>query len=75
MNAAVKQDFGAFLDYIDKYSMSSIAGDPGRVAHARLTHAQLLALLTAAAELLSDSGSVHDEFELSYGDPATSPRF
>lgn len=69
MNAAVKQDFGAFLDYIDKYSMSSIAGDPGRVAHARLTHAQLLALLTAAAELLSDSGSVHDEFELSYGDP------
>ena len=66
MNAAIKQDFGGFLDYLDKYSLSSIVVDPSRVAHARLTHVQFLALLTVAAELLSDSGSVHDEFESSY---------
>ncbi len=69
MNTAIKQDFGAFLAYLDKYSLSSVASDPGRVPHARLTHAQLLALLTAAAELLADSGSVRYEFESSYGEP------
>ena len=69
MNAAIKQDFGAFLDYVNNYSLASVGDDPGRVAHARLAHAQLLALLTVAAELLSDSGSVHDEFESAYGEP------
>lgn len=71
MNAATKQDFGAFLAYIDSYSLSGVGGDPDKVAHVRLAHAQFLALLTVAAELLSDSdsSSVRDEFESSYGEP------
>ncbi|WP_329743045.1 hypothetical protein [Dyella sp. A6] len=68
MNAATKQDFGAFLAYIDSYSLSAVGHDPAKVAHVRLAHAQFLALLTIAAELLSDSGSVRDEFESSYGE-------
>src|SRR5690242_9409534 len=67
MNVAIKQDFGEFLAYIDSYSLSSVGGDPAKVAHVRFAHTQFLALLTLAAELLSNSGSVCDEFESSYG--------
>ncbi|WP_424682710.1 hypothetical protein [Frateuria sp. YIM B11624] len=68
MNTATKQDFGTFLSYIDGYSLSAIGHDAVKVAHVRLAHAQFLALLTIAAELLSVSGSVSGEFESSYGE-------
>lgn len=69
MNAVTAQDFAALLAYVDGYSLRSIGADPAKVSHLRLAHAQFLALLTVAAELLSDSGVVGKEFEGSYGVP------
>lgn len=69
MNVPNKHDFGEFLAFVDSYSLSSVGSDPSKVAQVRLAHTQFLALLTLAAEIVSSSGSVRDEFDSQYGEP------
>jgi hypothetical protein len=71
MSASVRQDFGDFLEYINSFSLNEVVSDPGKVAVIRQAHTQYLALLTAAGELLSDSGSAQQGFSRSYGGPGT----
>ncbi|NDP47192.1 MAG: hypothetical protein GZ085_02150 [Sulfuriferula multivorans] len=68
MNISARQDFGEFVAFINTFSLNEVAGNPEKVAVIRQAHAQFLALLTAAGELLSDSGSVQHDFSGSYGD-------
>lgn len=69
MNVTIKKDFAEFIAFVDSYSLSSVGSDPAKVAHVRLAHTQFLALLTMAGEVLSNAGSVCDEFESLYREP------
>lgn len=69
MNAAARQDFSEFLEFVRAISLEGVADDDVRVGELRKAHAQFLALLTVAGELLSDAGSVVQEFSNDYADP------
>lgn len=71
MNVAARQDFGNFVEFINTFSLETVAGNSGKVAVIRQAHAQFLALLTTAGELLSDAGSVQNEFSASYAQSGT----
>lgn len=62
MNAIARKDFPEFLEFVRVLSLEGVTGDPRRVVEIRKAHTQFLALLTATGELLSDAGSVRQEF-------------
>ncbi|WP_290886608.1 hypothetical protein [Arenimonas sp.] len=66
MNAIARQDFSEFLDFIRTLSIDGVVQDATRVAEIRKAHAQFLALLTTVGELVSDAGSVRNEFVADY---------
>lgn len=67
MNAFARQDFSEFLGFIKSLSVEGVMHDDEKIAEIRKAHAQFLALLTTAGELISDSGSAKDQFIEDYG--------
>ncbi len=68
MNAIARQDFSEFLEFIKTLSIESVTHDDGKVAEIRKAHAQFLALLTTAGELVSEIGSAKIEFNDDYAE-------
>lgn len=69
MKSVAQQDFSEFLDFARTLSLKSVSDDPEKTTEIRRAHTQLLALLTTAGELLSEAGSVKQEFANSYAEP------
>jgi hypothetical protein len=66
MNTIARPDFADFLEFLNHFSLIEVTNDHAKSAELRKAHAQFLALLTAAGELVSDGGSVRHEFLLNY---------
>lgn len=66
MSRGAHLDFSEFLRFAGSLSLDSIVDDPAKIAEIRKAHAQYLALLTVAGELLSEENQVHEEFYSSY---------
>ncbi|HCF2593179.1 hypothetical protein MNU23_30865 [Pseudomonas aeruginosa] len=69
MSQAANQDFLEFLKFAEELSLKSVLDDRAKVAELRKAHAQFLALLTTAGELLSEGGLVRQGFSDSYAQP------
>ena len=69
MNTIGRQDFAEFLKFVSDFSLHDVAADNSKAAEIRKAHAQFFSLLTASAELASDSGSVRQEFMNAYAQP------
>ena len=68
MNAAARQDFSDFLEFVKTLSIESATRDETKVAEIRKAHTQFLALLTATGELVADGGSARGQFDDSYAE-------
>lgn len=66
MSQSANQDFSEFRSFASTLSLAGVSDDPAKAAELRRAHAQFLALLTAAGELLSEEGLVRQDFFNSY---------
>ncbi|WP_454253674.1 hypothetical protein [Pseudomonas sp. Marseille-Q7302] len=66
MSQSANQDFSEFRSFASTLSLAGVSDDPAKAAELRRAHAQFLALLTAAGELLSEEGLVRQDFFDSY---------
>lgn len=66
MNAVARQDFSEFLAFARTLSIKNVVEDAASLTEIRRAHAQFLALLTTAGELVAVAGSVKQEFSDGY---------